>query len=354
MSTRLHSGDTRHVPSAADGDHTSGGNGEAEPRRHAPNWRVVAAMVVLIPTVVVAIAAMFVSLAVGPEPHRVPLGLIAPPPATQAIEAALAERAGNDAFVVERFAGADEARAAIERRDVMGAVAIGPDGVTVLTAEAGSPALAQVITAVGTGIGSAQRMPVRVESVVSTPETDARGTGFAAGLLPLLIAGMALGGAAAIALRGRVAMQLTLAVAGPLVAGFGFAAVWSWLGVIDGRIGAVGMAAAVMIGAIVWFTLGAGTLLGTAGVGLSALVMVLISNPLSGLASSPYLLPAPWGAVGQWLPPGAGGTLLRSAAYFPGAGVAGPVAVLLGWVVVGAVLLALGVLRMRRREPAVV
>ncbi|MBD0860584.1 ABC transporter permease [Gordonia sp. zg691] len=320
---------------------------------HTLGWRTVVAMVVLIPTVVVAIAAMFVSLAVDPEPHRVPLGVVAPPAASQAIESALAERAGDDAFVIEQFADADGARAAIERRDIAGAFTIGPDGVTVLTAEAGSAVLAQVVAATGTGIATAQSLPVTVESVVSTPETDARGTGFAAGLLPLLIAGMALGAAAAIALRGRVAMQLTVATLGPLVAGFGFAAVWSWLGVIDGGVGAVGLAAALMIGAIVWFTAGLGVLLGPAGVGVSALLMVLISNPLSGLASSPYLLPAPWGAVGQWLPPGAGGTLLRSVAYFPEAGIAGPVAILLGWVVAGAALLGLAALRQARTQAAV-
>ncbi|PKZ65857.1 hypothetical protein CYJ73_09935 [Gordonia terrae] len=340
MSTDLTTTDTR--PAAKPAGPSGAG--------HAPGWRLVAAMIVGIPALVVAIAAMFVSLAVDPEPHQAPLGLVAPPPAATAIESALAERAGADAFVVERFTDADDARAAIERRDLVGAIAVGPDGVTVLTAEAGSPVLAQVVAGVGNGIATAQGLPVTVDSVVPTPETDARGTGFAAGLLPLLIAGMALGGAAAVGLRGRVAMQVTLAVLGPLVAGFGFAATWSWLGVIDGGIGTVGLAAALMIGAITWFTVGAGSLLGTAGVGVSALVMVLISNPLSGLASSPYLLPAPWGTIGQWLPPGAGGTLLRSVAYFPAAGIAGTVAVLAGWVAVGAGLLALGTVRARRAD----
>jgi len=317
---------------------------------HAPSWRLVAAMVIVVPTLVIAIAAMFVSLAVDPEPHEAPLGLVAPPPAAAAIEAALAERAGDDAFAVERFTDADDARAAIERRDLVGAIAVGPGGVTVLTAEAGSPVLAQVVAGVGNGIATAQGVPVATESVVPTPETDARGTGFAAGLLPLLIAGMALGGAAAVGLRGHLAMQATLAVLGPLVAGFGFGATWSWLGVIDGGVGAVGLAAALMIGAITWFTVGAGSLLGTAGVGVSALVMVLISNPLSGLASSPYLLPAPWGTIGQWLPPGAGGTLLRSVAYFPASSIAAPVAVLAGWIAVGAGLVALGAARARRAD----
>lgn len=319
-----------------------------KPAPHGPSWRLVAVLVLAIPIVVSTIAAMFVSLAVDPEPHDVPLGVVAPARAAQAIESALADRAGDDAFVVEQFADAAAARSAIETRDIVGAVTVGPQGVTVLTAEAGSPALAQIVAGVGTGIATAQSLPVTTESVVAPPSTDARGTGFAAGLLPLLIAGIALGASAAIALAGRVWMQATVVLIGPLVAGLGFAAVWSWLGVIDGRVVPVAMALALLIGAISWFTAGAGALLGTPGVGVAAILMMLISNPLSGLASSPYLLPAPWGTLGQWLPTGAGGTLTRSVAYFPDASTAGPMWILLGWIAAGAVLLALSALRQRR------
>ncbi|MCZ4578471.1 ABC transporter permease [Gordonia amicalis] len=320
----------------------------SEPAPHGPSWLLGAVLVLAIPIVVSTIAAMFVSLAVDPEPHDVPLGLVAPARAAQAIESALADQAGDDAFVVEQFADAAAARRAIETRDIVGAVTVGPQGVTVLTAEAGSPALAQIVAGVGTGIATAQSLPVTTESVVAPPSTDARGTGFAAGLLPLLIAGIALGASAAIALAGRVWMQATVVLIGPLVAGLGFAAVWSWLGVIDGRVVPVAMALALLIGAISWFTAGAGALLGTPGVGVAAILMMLISNPLSGLASSPYLLPAPWGTLGQWLPTGAGGTLTRSVAYFPDASTAGPVWILLGWIAAGAVLLALAGLRQRR------
>jgi hypothetical protein len=64
---------------------------------------------------------------------------------------------------------------------------------------------------------------------------------------------------------------------------------------------------------------------------------VIVGNPLSGIATSFRLLPAPWGELGQWLPTGAGGTLLRTAAYFPGASVWAPLLILLGWAVLGAV-----------------
>lgn len=90
---------------------------------------------------------------------------------------------------------------------------------------------------------------------------------------------------------------------------------------------------------------------GRAGAALGALLMVLVGNPLSGVSSAPELLPAPAGAIGQLLPPGAGGTLLRSTAFFDGAGAAAPLAVLASWVLLGPVLSWVAALRRPRPSP---
>jgi len=71
-------------------------------------------------------------------------------------------------------------------------------------------------------------------------------------------------------------------------------------------------------------------------------VMFLVGNALSGIAAAPELLPQPWGAVGQWLPIGAGGTLLRSAAYFDGHGGLFAGAVLTTYAIVGLLLVLIG------------
>ena len=73
---------------------------------------------------------------------------------------------------------------------------------------------------------------------------------------------------------------------------------------------------------------------------LAALAVFLLGNPLSGLTSAPEMLPQPWGALGQSLPPGAGGTLLRSVAFFDGAGAAVSGWVLGAWAGVGLALAA--------------
>ena len=66
------------------------------------------------------------------------------------------------------------------------------------------------------------------------------------------------------------------------------------------------------IAATCFSVLGLGQLLGNPGIGLAAVLLVLVGNPLSGLATGPEMLPPPWGTIGQLLPPGATGTLMRS------------------------------------------
>jgi hypothetical protein len=104
-------------------------------------------------------------------------------------------------------------------------------------------------------------------------------------------------------------------------------------------------------GPLVWLAGGPGparwaALGGRAGAAVGALLTVLVGNPLSGVSSAPELLPAPAGALGQLLPPGAGGSPLHSTAFFDGAGAGAPLTVLAAWVVLG---LALGWLAALRR-----
>jgi hypothetical protein len=60
------------------------------------------------------------------------------------------------------------------------------------------------------------------------------------------------------------------------------------------------------------------------------------------------MLPSGWGVVGQWLPQGANATLLRSTAFFDGAGGELPIVALTCWVVAGFALVVIASLRQRR------
>ena len=70
--------------------------------------------------------------------------------------------------------------------------------------------------------------------------------------------------------------------------------------------------------------------------------MVFVGNPFSGATSAPPLLPGAVRDIGQWLPPGAGASLLRDVTYFGGNGAAGPLGVILLWVGVGLGAVAIG------------
>ena len=122
-----------------------------------------------------------------------------------------------------------------------------------------------------------------------------------------------------------------------------------------------GVAGGLWLGilAMVLPLLGLGYLFGRVGLAAGALVALLVGNPLSGLSSAPEMLPSGWGTFGQLLPQGANATLLRSTAFFDGAGGGAAVAVLTCWAVAGAVLVVVAALRpaalrarAHRRRPA--
>ncbi len=69
---------------------------------------------------------------------------------------------------------------------------------------------------------------------------------------------------------------------------------------------------------------------------------MLIGNPISGTSFPKEFYPAPWGAIGQYLPPGAGGTLLKDVAYFPAADLVQPILTLAIWAAAGLALVVIG------------
>lgn len=103
------------------------------------------------------------------------------------------------------------------------------------------------------------------------------------------------------------------------------------------------------VAAILQFWLG--SLSGSYPANTGAVAMMLIGNP-SGTATAPEMLPGWSGALGQLLPPGAGGRLLRSTAFFDGRGTIHAVTVLVAWVGLGAALCLVGGMRARHAAKA--
>ncbi|MFE2293040.1 ABC transporter permease [Streptomyces sp. NPDC059452] len=305
-----------------------------------PNRRAVA-VVLLIPLVVTLALWAFAWPAARIAPRDLPVGVAGAAPAADQLRSGFEQRAG--AFEVHRFDDEAAAREAIEDRVVYGAVVAGPEGPHVLTASAASPVVAQLLREAVTA-AVPEGTEVRVTDVVAAPSGDPRGGALGASILPLALAGMGAGAAVTLlGLRGRRA-ALTLVAAAGLVGLAATAVAHSWLGVITGDWWTEAGAFALTVLAIGSAVAGLAALLGPRGIGLGALLMVLLGNSFSGVTSAPELLPEPVGAIGQWLPPGAGGSLLRSVAFFEGGGAGGAVLTLALWSVLGlaAVLLARG------------
>ncbi|WP_202862962.1 ABC transporter permease [Ornithinimicrobium murale] len=302
-------------------------------------WSRIAALALGVVSLLFVIATAFAWPATNAGPRDVPVAVVAPPAVTEQIGAALAEGAGEGAFDLRPVADRAAAEQAIAGREVYGALVLGPGGGEMLTASAASPAVAQVLGQLAANVPPQVGGPLAVTDTVPLPEDDPRGAGLASAVLPLVIAGILSGAASGLAVSGRGRQLSALALlsgAAGLVLG---AVSQLWLGGLAGSYWANSGVLALGVAAVGALALGLVRLIGYAGVGVTAVLMVLLGSTLSGVQSAPEMLPSGWGTLGQLLPPGATGTALRSVAWFDGAG-SGPALLVLGsWVVLGLLLL---------------
>jgi len=279
------------------------------------------AAILVVPLVAAAVLALFAWPSSRMEPRGLPLGAVGAAPVR------------GDAFDVHRYAGEAQAREAIADREVYGAFVNG----RVLISTAASPMVAQLLT------HAAGEAPV--EDVVPASR---RASALGSAVLPLVLAGL-LTGALCAALTASPWRRAWLVLGASILSGLaGAAVVQSWLGVVGGDWLANAAALSLVVAAIALITTGLEALLGKAGILLAALTMVLVGNPFSAVAAAPELLPRPAGDLGQLLPPGAGGNLLRSTGLFGGAGAGSHLAVLAAWALAGLGCLALAGLRLNR------
>ena len=305
--------------------------------------------VVLVPLIVAAALAAFAWPTAHLAPHDLPLGLAGPAPA----RAQLAQRlqaAHPGAFALHQYADAGRARAAIKNRDIYGAIVAGTPSTALLVASAAGPLVAQVFTQAMTAEAAAAHRPLQVIDVVPAPLNDPRGAALGASVLPLVLAGMLAGILIATLSRPGLAQVAALVAAASLSGIVAAAIAGGWLGVLAGNGAANAGALALTILAIAGAVAGLNALLGRAGLVLGGLLMLLVGNPFSGLTSAPELLPTPVGAIGQLLPPGAGGNLLRSTAFFDGSGAGSHLFVLGAWALLGLAAIASAAAFHRRSE----
>jgi hypothetical protein len=257
------------------------------------------------------------------------------------------------AFQITYYPGEQALRDAIRNRNVYGGIAFGADGPSMLIATGGSPMIAQMLTQIGAGIAQQEGVPLRTEDLAPPTADDPRGAGLAASALPITLAGLLPAIVLMFVLKCEVWTRFTAVGVASGVAGLTIAALLRWvLGSVEGNVW--GVAAGLTLGVLAsgLTLLGLASMFGHVGSGLGALTALLVGNPLSGLNSAPELLPQGWGEAGQWLPQGATATLLRSTAFFGGAGAAIPAVVLTCWALAGTTLVVAAALRQRKTARA--
>ncbi|KKC04385.1 hypothetical protein AWC17_12315 [Mycobacterium nebraskense] len=312
----------------------------ARHRRPLPLFRatgLVAAMTVAVAIICVASALP----AARSKPHHIPIGLVGPGLVTGLINSQL-DTAAPGGFAVTSYPNEAALRSAIGNRDDYGGLVVTPDGPTLLLASGASPTVAQLLTQIGNQVAQHAGAPLHTEDLAPLPANDPRGTGLAASALPLTLAGILPAIVLLLAFPRRPWLNCAVAGAFSVVVAVTIAMLLRYvLGSVDQNFW--GVTAGLTLGTLAMAlpTLGLGALFGRVGLSSAVAVAMLLGNPLSGLMSAPEMLPSGWGALGQLLPQGANATLLRSTAYFSGAGATTASLVLCGWVAAAAVLIGI-------------
>ncbi|WP_416980898.1 ABC transporter permease [Streptomyces sp. T028] len=312
--------------------------------------RRLIAVVLLVPTLAAVALWAFAWPAARTAPRDLPLGVAGPAAATAQMEKQLSAHEG--AFEIHRYRDEAAARDAVEDRTVYGAVVVTAQGPTLLTASAASPVVAQLLQQAVARQAATEGTQVTTVDVVPAPSTDPRGAALNASVLPLALAGIVAGAVVTfLGLRGFRAVLALVGVAalvGLVAAGLAD----SWLGVLTGDWWAEASVLGLSTLAVAAAVAGCAALIGPAGVGVVSFLVMFLGNPFSGAASAPRMLPEPVGTIGQWLPPGAGTTLLRSVSFFDGAAATAPALTLVWWAVFGLGAVLLGAQLKARTTPA--
>ena len=310
----------------------------------APTPRAVA--LVLLPALVLmlAFAFFYVGALHEPTPHHVPVAVVGPP----AVAVQLSRLPG-DPFDARQASSRADALSQIDDREVYGAYEAATNRLFV--ASAANRATAVALEETFKRVAAAQGRPaVRVTDVKPLPLADPNGTAAFYAVIAWVFGGYI--GATLIGLIGSPRSSSRRRAGARIAALAGFAIVAGILSVVMLRASfgtfSGHVAGLCAIGALTIFASGAATAgiqaaAGPAGTGLVILIFVVLGNSASGGPFARPLLPGLWRTVGGILPPGASVDLARSALFFDGARITGPILVLVAWAVLGTALaLALG------------
>ncbi len=289
-------------------------------------------------------------------PHRIDVAVVAPAQVSDQLVAGL-----NGITAEPLVATATDeatARGQLARNEISAVLIVDGAGTqdTLLVASAGGTSVSTAVQLVITQAEAAQSRTITVEDVIPVQAGDGRGlSGFYAvlgwiigGYLLSALLGVAKGSRPANLQRASIRLGATVPYA--ILSGLGGALLLDQiLGAVTGHffgIWGLGTLLVLMAGAV---AMAMQTLFGVIGIGVTILLFVILGNPSAGGAYQPELLPTFWRVLHNVLPTGAGTDAFRSIAYFDSNGLAGPILVIVAYLV-GGVLLTLGAARFHGRR----
>ena len=289
-------------------------------RKHAAVW---AALTLGLSVILLALLMLFISPSLHSGPRDLGLGVVGPQEQAASVAETLDDQSPG-AFTVQSFESAEDLEQGIRNREIVGGLDFTEPDMTVYVASAGSTAVSGTVSNVGATMAAGRGQAAEIVDVVPLPPGDPTGVGIGDLAFPLVFGGIV----PAVAFRSMLSGKRWWIFAGltgfSVAGGFVVAAVLKYLfGSIEGPLVPVAASVALGIAALALPLAGLNECFGTKGFTIAAMSMMFVGNPFAGIATSAQWLPAGVALIGQLLPPGAAGTLVRAVAYFDGTGGAG-------------------------------
>jgi hypothetical protein len=286
----------------------------------------------------VAFAAAFIGTALSafhqPTPHAVPVGIVAPARVDHEVRSALAARAPGG-FHLDPFPSVARARAAIDDRKVDGALVAAPHGMTLLVAQAGGSAPAQLLTNTFTGLAAKTGQPLAVVDAVPPLRNDSLALSSFFMIMCVLFPSLATGAATAhLFRRHRTAWRIAVPAVAAVAIGLSASAVAAGITGFGDYLPVAGIVALFSL-AISAPTAALGRIK-LPLIALAVITFLIVGLPVSGGPSGLGSFgPGFLRALDSALPLGVAADAVRNTIYFHGSDTAGSLWVLGGWAAAG-------------------
>lgn len=313
------------------------------------------ALVLGLSIILVGMLLLFIMPSLKSGPHHLAVGIVGDANAVTSVHDALNAK-DPEAFDLHEFPSGAELDQAIKERTITGGFDLSTNGtVRTAIASAGSTAVSGTLSQTGAMIAQSIQAEPMVDDIVALPAADPTGTGIGGLAFPLVFGGIV----PAVAFRALLSGHRLWILGGILIfsaaGGFIVSLVLQELfGSTEGVLWPVAGAMTLGIAALALPLSGLAEVFGNKGFTLAAMTMMFVGNPFAGIATSSVWLPTAVATLGQLLPPGATGTLVRAVAYFDGHGGSGAFWTLIIWVALGLALWAVAPLMETKRERRIV